>query len=149
MPPSTPNAWTPTCRDPSPAPQCRDTPSTPHAAPGHRHGHREHTIGAEHHRPFPDPSPRHWPCADPLDQFPEPPLPQTDRARHLNHAEPAHSARAERTARVPCSRSCRAPPASPFTHTRTAPHARHVATPTQPSGAPQPPHRAPFPPYDH
>jgi hypothetical protein len=36
-PPSTPNAWTPTCRNPSPAPRRSDRPSIPHATPGHRH----------------------------------------------------------------------------------------------------------------
>jgi hypothetical protein len=121
-------------------------PSAPHAAPGHCRSHREHMIGAERHRPFPDPSPRHWPRADPHDQFPEAEDHDPDRTRHPDPARSTPSCPPARPERLRRSRASAHPLALHLTHACMARWCCHDATPAQPSGAPQPPRQALFSP---
>jgi hypothetical protein len=136
----TPNGWTPSLLALSPDP----TLQRPHACPGHRHGHREHQIKAEHHRPSPKPSLRRQPRDDPLDQFPELVWPEPYRAAHPDRARPMPPCRSECAARAIRPRAL-APRLAPFfMHTCMAPCCLRDATLALHRRAPTCPYHAPF-----
>jgi hypothetical protein len=125
-------------------PPRRDTTRPPHARPRHRHGHREHQIKAEHHRPSPEPSLCHQPCDDTLDQFPELVWPEPYCAAHPDRARLTPPSRPECTERATCSRAPAPRLASLSTRTCTASSPRHHDTLALHRRALKRPRRAPF-----
>jgi hypothetical protein len=116
-----------------PAPPCRDPKPAPHAALAVAMATVGMFVWLARNRPFLDPSTRHWPRTDPLDQFPEPDDRDPNRTRRHDLAKstpPCSPAHAERVAH-----SC-APAYSlalHFTHVCTAPRGHHdVALPSYP-----------------
>jgi hypothetical protein len=129
----------------TPAPSCSDTARAPHARPAVDMATVGIAVWPASNRPPPSLSSRRQVCLDTVNLFLEaktgenPRAPRPDRAWSMSSDHPERAAHASRSG-APAPR-----PAPLSTHTCTAPRGCHDATPAQPSGAPHPPHRAPFP----
>jgi hypothetical protein len=132
---------------PNPTPAHRDTAQAPHAALDVTMA----TVGipawTARHRPPPELSPRRQTRLDPLDQFPEPALLETDRATQPYHASPTPASRPERAERAARFHAPAPRPAPPSTRSRTASTCRRNATLALPRVALARSHRTPFRPH--
>jgi hypothetical protein len=80
-----------TCRNPSPAPRCRDRPSTPHTTQDIAETPPWMPSRSARHHPPPALSPRRQACHDPTDRFPEAETRERDRARCPGHVDVSRS----------------------------------------------------------